>query len=198
MDKSQFLSQIHKALSAIPRADREGYADYYAEMIDELVEEGKNESEAIESIGSVEDISNQILADTPLPVLVKERVRPATKMRTWEIALLTLGAPLWLPLILALTAVIFAVFIVIWSIIVCFIAVGLSLLVSAVFIIIKAFSAPFYITITLIGVFIMLIGAVILFGIAIKNVVKAVLVLSKKFLLLIKRCFARKGNKNDK
>ena len=50
-------------------------------MIDDRIEDGLSEEEAVGEIGPVDSVVSQIIADTPLPKLVKERVRSNRSLR---------------------------------------------------------------------------------------------------------------------
>ena len=52
MTKLEFLSQLERALSALPAAERADRLDFYREMIDDRMEEGLTEQQAVEAIGS--------------------------------------------------------------------------------------------------------------------------------------------------
>ena len=131
MNKQQFLSRLEQALSGLPREDLQERLAFYGECIDDRMEEGISEEAAVAGLGSVEEIAAQILAETPLPALVRERFRPRGRMPVWEILLLVLGFPLWFPLLLAAFAVLLSVYIVLWSVILCLWAAELSLAASA-------------------------------------------------------------------
>lgn len=115
MNKNEFLLKLKEGLRGLPQADIDERLTFYSEMIDDRMEEGITESEAVEAIGSVNDVTAQILADTPLTKIVKERVKPNRTLRAWEIVLIVLGSPIWLSFLLAAAAVILSVYIVIWS-----------------------------------------------------------------------------------
>ncbi len=131
MNKREFLARLRRGLSGIPRDDIEERLIFYSEMIDDRMEEGLSETEAVASIGTVDEVVSQILADTPLTRPVNEKTRPGRHMRAWEIVLLVLGFPVWLPLLIAAFAVILAVFIVIWSAVISLWAVEASLCAGA-------------------------------------------------------------------
>ena len=59
-------------------------------MIDDRMEEGLTEAEAIAGIGSVDKIVTQIVAETPITKLVREKVKPKRSLQAWEIILLVL------------------------------------------------------------------------------------------------------------
>lgn len=118
MTKIQFVMSLQDQLAGLPRDELEQRLEFYSEMIDDRIEEGMTEAEAVDAIGSVEDIVAQIIAETPLVKIAKEKIRPKRRLKTWEILLLALGSPLWLPLLVAAGAVILAVYASAWSVIV--------------------------------------------------------------------------------
>lgn len=131
MNKQEFLKRLGAALSGLPEEDAAERLSFYEEMIDDRVEEGLSEETAVAEIGPVEAVAAQIVEETPLPKIVRERMKPKRRLRTWEILLLVLGSPLWLALLIAGAAVVFAVYVVIWALIVSLWAVELSVAVSA-------------------------------------------------------------------
>lgn len=132
MDKQAFLTALRSGLSGLPQDDIEERLTFYGEMIDDRMEEGLSEEEAVAAIGEVSEIARQAVADTPLAKIAKERIRPKRRLKTWEIVLLTLGSPIWLSLAIAAAAVLFAVIVSLWSVILSLWAVFASLAVSAV------------------------------------------------------------------
>ena len=131
MDKQAFLTALEAGLAGLPQADIDERLTFYAEMIDDRVEEGLTEAEAVAELGPIDEVVAQIVADTPLTRIVRERMKPARRMRVWEIVLLVLGFPLWFPLLIAAFAVVLTVYVVIWAVIVSIWAVDLSLAVGA-------------------------------------------------------------------
>ncbi len=115
MTKQEFMTCLEKALSGLPEEDRAERLGFYGEMIDDRIEEGISEEEAVAGIGPVDRLIEQIVEDIPLARLVKERVKPKRKLKTWEIVLLALGAPVWAPLVLAAAIIILALYIVLWA-----------------------------------------------------------------------------------
>ena len=132
MGKQEFLDALRAGLAGLPQEDIEERISFYAEMIDDRMEEGLTEEEAVAQIGSVEEITQQIVAETPLTRLVKERVKPKRRLQVWEIILLVVGSPVWFSLLIALLSVLFSVYVVLWSLILSLWAVELSFALSAV------------------------------------------------------------------
>ncbi len=127
MGKAEFLEVLRRKLTGLPQAEIEERLAFYNEMIDDRIEDGLTEAEAVAEVGPVEDVVNQIMAEIPLTALVRERVRPKRSLRVWEIVLLVLGSPIWLSLLIAAFAVGLSLYIVLWSVVVSLWAVAVSL-----------------------------------------------------------------------
>lgn len=101
MTKYEFLAALEQRLSALPREDRKRSLDFYAEMIDDRVDEGMTEEAAVESLGSLDDIVSEITggnessADAP-----KEEPKEKKKLSPWIWAVILVGSPLWLSLLI--------------------------------------------------------------------------------------------------
>lgn len=132
MNKEAFCSELRKRLSGLPQEDLEERISFYSEMIDDRVEEGLTEEEAVAEIGTVDSIVEQIMSEIPLTKLVREKVRPKRSLKAWEIVLLALGSPVWVPLVVAALAVILSVYAVIWAVVISVYAADLSLAAGAV------------------------------------------------------------------
>ncbi|MBO4330484.1 MAG: DUF1700 domain-containing protein [Oscillospiraceae bacterium] len=127
MNKETFMSELRNALSGLPRDDAEERLAFYGEMIDDRMEEGLSEEEAVAGAGSVDGIAAQIVAEIPLGRIVKEKMAPKRALKAWEIVLIVLGFPLWLPLLIAAGAIILSLYIVVWALIVSLWAIEVSL-----------------------------------------------------------------------
>lgn len=117
MKKQEFLEKLRKGFAGLPQEDLEERLTFYSEMIDDRMEEGLTEEEAVFSVGAADEIVAQAVADIPMPAISKEVSRPHRRLKGWEILLLTLGSPIWLSLGIAAAAVIFSLYAVIWSVI---------------------------------------------------------------------------------
>ncbi len=123
MNKEQFLIELASALAGLPEDDIEKSLEYYSEMIDDRVEDGLSEEEAVADLGSIEEIRAQIIKDTPLAKIVKKRVKSKQSLSGLEITLLIVSFPIWFPLLTAAASVIFSVYVTLWSLIVVLFAV---------------------------------------------------------------------------
>lgn len=105
MTKQLFLNELSAALHGLPREERYRTLSYYDELIDDRMEDGQSEEEAVESLGSPEQIAREILGEEEPPVST------GTGRKVWMIILLVLGFPFWGSLLLAAAIVLLCVYI---------------------------------------------------------------------------------------
>lgn len=129
MNKQAFLDALWQALGDLPQDDVVQSLEYYEEMLDDSIEDGLTEEEAVALLGSPEEIAERIRLEMPLPTLVRARAANARRPKAWEIVLIVLGSPVWLPLALSVLAVLVSLYAVIWSILIALYAVALALAV---------------------------------------------------------------------
>lgn len=121
MYKEEFLSRLKAGLAGLPREDVEERVTFYSEMIDDRMEEGLSQEDAVAQIGPVEAVIDQIRADLAQPQKEKRKLGWA------EIVLLVLSAPVWLTLLLSLFAVVVSVYASMWAVVISLWAVDVSL-----------------------------------------------------------------------
>lgn len=135
MNKQEFLSKLLKRLKRLPREEVAERIGFYGEMIDDRMEEGVSEEDAVAEIGSVEEIAEQILEEAAEAkksgTKRKRQAQEKRKMCAWEIVLLVLGSPLWLALLIAAFAVVLSVTVLILAVWISLWAAELSLAVGA-------------------------------------------------------------------
>lgn len=190
MSKNEFLEKFRKGLPGLPQDDIEGRLTFYGEMIDDRMEEGLPEEDAVAEIGTVEEIVSQIMSEIPLSKLVKEKVKPKRALKIWEIVLLALGSPIWLSLLIAAFAVVLSVYIVIWSVIISMWAVEAALaacsLGGVLSFVIYAFQSNVPTGIAMLGAGIFCAGLSILLFFGCDEATKGIILLTKKIALGIK------------
>ena len=166
MTKQEFLAQLQSGLLGLTESDAQERLTFYSEMIDDRMEEGLSEQDAVAQIGEIDEIVASILAEIPRNApeapqeegaeestaeemaeepakaadpLPEKYVKPEKEskkenkkgLKPWQIVMLIVGAPLWVPLLIVAIAVIFALLVVLWSLVVCMWAVFGSLVGSA-------------------------------------------------------------------
>lgn len=126
MTKQDFLQALTTRLSGVPEKELNEALAYYEEMIDDRIEEGMNEADAVAAVGTPDAAADQILSNISMRKLVRERVKPKRRLATWEIVLLLVGSPIWASLAIAALAVFFSLYVVLWALDVVAWAVGAS------------------------------------------------------------------------
>lgn len=132
MNKQEFIARLRKSLSGLPKEDIEEHLTFYAEMIDDRIEEGLSEEEAVSEAGDIGEIAAQAIADTPLSKIAVERIRPKRRLKAWEILLLILGSPIWLSLLISMAVVIISVYVSLWAVVISLWSVFATLAASSV------------------------------------------------------------------
>ena len=198
MTKMQLLMSLHDRLSGLPRDEVEQRLSFYSEMIEDRMEEGLSEEQAVAAIGNVNEIATQIIADIPFTSIVKEKMKSNKRLKTWEIVLLAISSPIWLSLLIAAFAVVLSVYVVLWSAIVSLWAIFAALIGCAVGGILAGFIFLFSGSVAAgfatIGAAIFSGGAAILFFYGCKVATKAIVFLTKQIALGIKKLFIGKEN----
>lgn len=130
--KEKFLNELKNKLQGLPKSSIDERINFYSEMIDDRVEEGMTEEEAIADIGGINGVVADIAKDTPLVSLVKERIRPKRRISGLEIVLLILGFPLWFPLLIVGLILFLVGYFILWILEIVLYVVELSLIAAAV------------------------------------------------------------------
>lgn len=196
MTKQELLAALRARLSGLPASELEERLAFYSESIDDRIEDGLSEEEAVAALGTVEEIASQILAEIPLARIVKEKARPKKRLSAWEITLLAVGSPIWLSLLIAAFAVILSVYLSLWSVVISLWGIFASLAGSALGLIavgIFAFDSPAILLV--IGVGLICAGLSIFMFFGSKAATKGMAILTKKMVLSLKFAFLGKEKK---
>ena len=122
MCKQAFLDELREHLTGLPQEDIEERLGFYSEMIDDRMEDGLSEEEAVAAIGNLEEIVQQILGETPRPPVVVEPAKKAEpakgSTKTWLIILLVLGSPVWIPLLASAIGTVIGIYVSLWSVVI--------------------------------------------------------------------------------
>lgn len=197
MSKQEFLAQLRKGLSGLPKDDIDGRLMFYEEMIDDRIEEGLSEEEAVSAIGPADKIIEQTVKEIPLAKIAKERIKPKRRLKAWEIVLLSVGSPIWFSLGIAAAIVILSLYVSLWAVIISLWAVFVSFFACFIGGItagtIYAFCGNIPpISIALIACGIVFAGLSIFAFFGCKAATKGILILTKKIAVWIKNCFIKK------
>ena len=198
MKKDEFLIKLTVGLSNLPQSEVEGRILFYSEMLYDKMEEGMTEEDAVASLGTIESIVDQIIADIPLSALIKNRIKRKSdkKLPTWAIVLLAVGSPIWLALIIAAFAVAISLYAVIWAVVGSLWALPVAFSAGAILGVFTFFYCvcigKFATAFMLLGAGIVCVGLAILSFYACIYITKGGAWLTKKISLGIKKCFTKK------
>ena len=81
MTKLNFLLTLHEKLAGYPKEDVEERLSFYSEMIEDRMEEGLTEEEAVAAVGSVEDIAAQIASELSPEKKEQRSKKPKRKLK---------------------------------------------------------------------------------------------------------------------
>lgn len=103
MSKSEeFLQQLKSALAHLPYSEVERVVSYYSENVQDKIEDGVSEEEAIASFGNLDEIVSMIEEEVTITSIVKDKVIKKSKDSNVNKILIgiiaVLGIPLWIGL----------------------------------------------------------------------------------------------------
>lgn len=134
MTKTEFLHQLQENLDALSEADRDERILFFGELIDDKIEAGLGEEDAVREIGDPTDIAKQITAEFNTPSTEPEQKAPKVrrKLKGWEIALICIGSPIWGSIAIAVAAVIFSLYASLWAVVISLWAADLAFALGSV------------------------------------------------------------------
>lgn len=128
MNKNEFLKLLYSKLTGLEDSEIKKSLTYYSEMIDDRVEDGESEEEAVASLGNIYEIVDDILTQSPISGQTKKKREIKNKIPV--IILLVLGSPIWLSILLALFAVILAIYVTVASVIIALFSIVIAFLLG--------------------------------------------------------------------
>ena len=197
MNKQEFLLALEAALGGLPKDDVSERIDFYSEIIDDKIEEGLTEEEAVATVGSIDEIAAQILAEIPLSKLAKDKIKSKKrKLSALEIVLLILGSPIWLSLLVAAFSAVLSLYITLWALVASLWVImgalagaGVGVIVGGIILSATGSSVA---GAALIGVGLFSLGIAIFLFFGSEAATKGVARLTKRIVLGIKRSLTRK------
>ena len=190
MNKSEFLNKLDAGLTGLSWEERQERLNFYAEMIDDRMEEGLTEEEAVAAVGSPEQILRQIAPPAPSDTVQRRRLTIGI------ILLLILGSPLWLSLLIGAFSVVLSVYVSLWSVIISLWAVFVSLVACAVGLIVAGIislcTENMSYGFVLIGAGLISAGLAIFLFFGCRALTNGTVAVAKKIFLAIKNRIARK------
>ena len=205
MTKQEFIKELREKLSDLPKSELEDRLGFYIEMIEDGIEEGKTEEEAVAEIGGAEIVCARIreelsgaecndeekfetvaeskeLAQSNEIAVLPTAEKKSGLSKTASILIFWIGSPIWLALAITLYAVL-------WSVVVSLYAVNLSLAASTlaiVFVPVLLVKGRFLSALLTLGAVLFVAGLAIFTFFLSKQVTLLMFKLSKKILLAVK------------
>ncbi|MBO7667112.1 MAG: DUF1700 domain-containing protein [Firmicutes bacterium] len=213
MTKEQFLSELQNRLSFLPSTEVAPFISYYREMIEDRMEEGMSESDAVAGLGDIGRIVEVIQYEMPVTSLVVSSVREKTseakakaesRWPAWGkglvIALLIIGSPIWVSLLVAGLGLLIGLLAAKLAIIVAVAAVVLAMAVGSVAALVigcvNLFSQPAA-GVALIGVGLLGVGLTILAYLLAVIIIKGIIQLIKLLFHWLKGLFVKKEARHE-
>ena len=117
MNKTEFSDALRRALGKLPSYEVEQSIAFYLEMIDDRMEDGMSEEEAVAAMGTPGEVAEATLDDLPAVPRAIARTRRRSTALLWVLTIV--GSPVWVPLLAAFAAVAVTVYICIWVLALC-------------------------------------------------------------------------------
>lgn len=112
MNKREYLDRLTELLACLPPDQRVESVSFYAEMIDDRVEEGMTEEEAVAALDAPGVAAEAILDDLPAVPRAVAKTRRKSRMLLWAIVIV--GWPVLLPLLVSFVAAAVVIYLAIW------------------------------------------------------------------------------------
>lgn len=201
MSKKEFTDELRIRLVEAGVSPVQDLIDFYDEAINDRIESGMSEEDAVLSVESIDTIVENAKLDMPISTLVKTKIIDSHKKSkesgngvVW-IILAILGFPVWGPLAIAFIAVVFSIFLtfacIIFAIFVTELGIGIGgigALVGVVFGIYKGV-IPFVSVLAGIGSGLILIGLSVLLFKPVSLLAKGLVGAMKVFFKGVKKIF---------
>lgn len=188
MNKDEFLAALRNRLANLAPQELEKTMEFYSESIDDRMEDGMSQEEAVADLGDIEKIVHSMEIETPLPELMKNKMKTSQK-KSGNTAILIVVLVCGLPIIVLL----FGLYVTVWAVVVSLFAAAVGILVGGLFALVAGFAQCFINGFALGGISIggglVCIGISLLFLGALVALCKGLFVFSRFLLHKIKGLF---------
>lgn len=114
MTKDEYLSELRVGLAAFSKDEVDRAVSFYEEMVDDRVEAGVSEEEAVGSLEPPAEAAARIISEMPAVPRAAARLRSPKTPRSWFVAFVVaavIGSPVWIPLTLGVIIAVIGCFI---------------------------------------------------------------------------------------
>ncbi len=117
MNKRDFIAALRRRLSGLPTQELAERLEFYSEMIDDRMEEGLTEEDAVREIGTLDEVADRIREEIGADELLSEHEVEMKGLGRGQLALLILSSPLWIAFLAPALVVMLAGYIVLWALV---------------------------------------------------------------------------------
>ena len=111
MNKEVFLKQLRSRLARLPREEVERLLEFYGELIDDKVENGESELQAVANLGTMEEIMEEIRSENREAFARAEQGGGNRKNGFGaRLALTICSSPVWFPIYISIWAVLVSLY----------------------------------------------------------------------------------------
>ncbi len=139
MTREQFCERLRQSLLGLPQVEISKTLNYYAEIIDDRMEEGMSEDAAVAGMEPVDMIAARVMADH------QSSMPPKRSLSGLQITLILLGFPLWFPLMVVaaclgvvILALMWVIVLAVWGICLGLFAGGVAAILNPGFVAVQA------------------------------------------------------------
>lgn len=130
MNKIEFFKQIKENLKLFDQQEVNEIITYYEEIIADKVENGFTEEEAINSLGNVDSIINELKVNI---VMKRSEKKSTNSLKNFTIILGICSTPILLPLGITFAVLFFSIFVILFSLIFSFGVTGFTVIIAVLF-----------------------------------------------------------------
>ena len=127
MNKATFLRQLRVKLYGIPSEEIKEQISFYSEIIDDKIEEGISEEDAVKELGDINKLAEQISGER-----TERTKKEKSPHSAGSIILICLGAPIWIALAAAALSVVISLIASLWAVIISLYAADLAFAVAGI------------------------------------------------------------------
>lgn len=197
MKRNEFINKIEDNLKAFDQSEINEIINYYNEIIADKMDLGLTEDEAINSLGDVKDITNEIKTN----ILMKRTNKKSTNsLKNFLIILGICSTPILLPIGITFAVLYFTLYIVLFSFVIAFGASGIAVIFAFLLESVRTLSTSGELSAAFIQLGIgFILGAILLLLTVISiKITKVLLNGTNKFFIKIIRKRSKKGDElND-
>lgn len=81
MTKNDFITELRKELNGLPDSDIQRSIDFYSEMIEDKIEDGMTEENAVSELEPPAVIAKKVLSETSISKLVKAKLKHSRELK---------------------------------------------------------------------------------------------------------------------